>query len=277
MAKKFLGDQIDLHHGGLDLIFPHHENEIAQSEGANKCVFCHTWAHNDFLNFASEKMSKSLGNVVSIRKFSEQYGGFILRHLLVSSHYRSKLDWSDEIIQRSIQESTKIHDFWFDFHEIKSSDLSDSNNANDEELVNKISSCRKLFTEELENDFNSAGALGHFFSFMKDLKGFFDSSAKSKKVYDHMKEFMTFFSNSLNLVNDLEYQSNRERFSVLKSAKKNSLPVEEQSEIEKLILARLEARQKKDFKKSDEIRDQLLKMKVRIKDNSDGSTSWDMD
>jgi cysteinyl-tRNA synthetase len=102
MAKKFLGNTLDLHHGGVDLMFPHHENEIAQSEAANNCPFCNNWAHNEFLNFGSEKMSKSLGNVIKIRDFVQKYGGQVLRHILLSVHYRARLEWTDEVLNRAL-------------------------------------------------------------------------------------------------------------------------------------------------------------------------------
>jgi len=274
MAKKFLGDQIDLHHGGVDLIFPHHENEIAQSESANGCVFCNTWAHNEFLNFASEKMSKSLGNVVTIRKFSQMYAGFILRHLLLSVHYRSKLDWSEEIIERAIQESTKIHDFWHEFKMIKIEDLVEDTRPESTLLLKTIQDIQKEFIEELENDFNSAGALGQFFSFLKEIKTFMEEKNKSKAIYTAVKEFMTLFSTSLNLVNDANLDENRKKLIELKGAKKTALGSDEVLIIEGLIQERLLARKNKNFKRSDEIRDELIKLGITIQDSPSGETTW---
>src|SRR5690606_5440696 len=159
MAKKFLGPTLDLHHGGVDLMFPHHENEIAQSEAANGCPFCNTWAHNEFLNFGSEKMSKSLGNVVKIRDFVNKYGGQVLRHILLSVHYRARLEWSDEVITRAIEEIKRIHEFVVD---ARSWNITRAGEE-DQEIA-------KLFDKlkyELKNDFNSAGAMGHFFSMIR--------------------------------------------------------------------------------------------------------------
>ena len=152
MAKKHLGKTIDLHHGGVDLIFPHHENEIAQSEAANGCQFCQNWAHNEFLNFGSEKMSKSLGNVVTIRQFTEKFSGAILRHILLSVHYRSKLDWTEEIITKAIGEIERIHDCALLVANAKAVD------CDDHLEVESVKKSFLMMQEELGNDFNVPAA-----------------------------------------------------------------------------------------------------------------------
>jgi cysteinyl-tRNA synthetase len=181
MAKKFLGNTLDLHHGGVDLMFPHHENEIAQSEAANNCAFCNAWAHNEFLNFGSEKMSKSLGNVVTIRNFVDKFGGQVLRHVLLSVHYRARLEWSDEVIQRALDEVKRIHEFALEVQDYKAS----SSTQGDE----VISNCVEKMMDELSNDFNSAGAMGQFFSFLRHVKANKEnlSAASLKQVHDTVK------------------------------------------------------------------------------------------
>jgi cysteinyl-tRNA synthetase len=162
MAKKHLGKTIDLHHGGVDLMFPHHENEIAQSEAANGCPFCHNWAHNEFLNFGSEKMSKSLGNVVTIRKFTEKFSGAILRHILLSVHYRSKLDWTEDAISKAIGEIERIHECALAL------DNYNATGAVNAAEISKVTNTIAQMKEELANDFNVPSAIGLFFGIVKD-------------------------------------------------------------------------------------------------------------
>jgi cysteinyl-tRNA synthetase len=181
MAKKFLGNTLDLHHGGVDLMFPHHENEIAQSEAANKCPFCNNWAHNEFLNFGSEKMSKSLGNVIKIRDFVNKFGGQVLRHVLLSVHYRARLEWTDEVLQRAVDEVRRIHDFAIEAKTYKASRVGEC----DPEIAKTL----EKMQEELANDFNSAGALGQYFSFLRFVKANKDqlTDASLKQVHADRK------------------------------------------------------------------------------------------
>lgn len=260
MAKKFLGNTLDLHHGGVDLMFPHHENEIAQSEAANNCPFCHNWAHNEFLNFGTEKMSKSLGNVIKIRDFVEKYGGQVLRHILLSVHYRARLEWTDEVLNRALDEVKKIHEF---AHDVKSYAAKGSYTSA------AISGCIEKMQDELANDFNSAGAMGHFFSFMKDAKAHKDelSGETLKEVHGTLQ----FVRDALGLVS-----TNPEK--VLKELEKHdkdtsSLGIDAAA-IEKLILERKEAKAAKNWARADEIRKELTAKNIVLKDNPDGSTSW---
>jgi cysteinyl-tRNA synthetase len=261
MAKKFLGKTIDLHHGGVDLMFPHHENEIAQSEAANHCPFCNNWAHNEFLNFGSEKMSKSLGNVIKIRDFVNKFGGQILRHVLLSVHYRARLEWSDEVIQRATDEVSRIHTFAEEFKGYKAA----SSGEADPELP-------KLFEKikyELSNDFNSAGALGHFFSFIRYLK-----TQKDQLTDGSMKlaqELMDFVKTSMGLISDHPEL-------VLAELSKNDQNLGDSdidsAWVETLIAERKEAKAAKNWGRADEIRKELLAKNIALKDNPDGSTEW---
>ncbi|MFZ4714109.1 MAG: cysteine--tRNA ligase [Bacteriovoracaceae bacterium] len=262
MAKKHLGETIDLHHGGVDLMFPHHENEIAQSEAANKKLFCHCWAHNEFLNFGSEKMSKSLGNVVTIRKFVETYGGQVLRHLLLSVHYRAKMEWSDEVIERAMGEVQRIHEF---AQEVKSFKA----DGKPETLTNIIQEMK----DELSNDFNSAGAFASFFTFIREVR-----TLASKNQNSFSRENLVLISETLAFVNEamgLIHENPQHILEELQKVKRKlgggTLSDEA---IKALIEERKTAKQAKNFKRSDEIRDLLKAQKIVLKDNPDGTTSY---
>ena len=261
MAKKFLGNTLDLHHGGVDLMFPHHENEIAQSEAANKCTFCNSWAHNEFLNFGSEKMSKSLGNVIKIRDFVNKYGGQILRHVLLSVHYRARLEWTDEVIQRAIDEVKRIHTFAEEFKTYKAANIG----AVDPELPKLLDKIKY----ELANDFNSAGALGHFFSFIRYVKT--QKDQLTQESMDFSKELMRFVESSMGLISSDPQK-------VLKELSQNEQDLGgsdiDSQWIENLIQERKDAKASKNWGRADEIRKELLVKNIVLKDNPDGSTEW---
>ncbi len=265
MAKKHLGETIDLHHGGVDLMFPHHENEIAQSEAANNKEFCTCWAHNEFLNFGSEKMSKSLGNVVTIRKFVETYGGQVLRHLLLSVHYRAKMDWSDEVIERAMSEVQRIHEFALEVKNYQS--------VKSETTGFILAEYEQQMVDELANDFNSAGALGSFFTLIRDVRS---EATKSKNVfnadiYESIVEAMQFAKDAMGLIhNDPQFILDE----LQKVKRRQSGGTITDDQIKTLIEERKMAKASKNFKRSDEIRDQLKAQKVILKDNPDGTTTY---
>jgi cysteinyl-tRNA synthetase len=260
MAKKYLGNTLDLHHGGVDLMFPHHENEIAQSEAANNCPFCNNWAHNEFLNFGSEKMSKSLGNVIKIRDFVQKYGGQVLRHILLSVHYRARLEWTDEVLNRALDEVKKIHEFVID---VKSYE------AKGDYSSEEISSCIEKMKEELSNDFNSAGAMGHFFSFMRSLKA--NKEQLSPESLQQAHAVIKFVQESLGLIHTDPAQ-------VLAELKKHEHDTSstgvDAAWIEGLIAERKEAKASKNWARADEIRKEIASKNIVLKDNPDGSTTW---
>lgn len=265
MAKKHLGDTIDLHHGGVDLMFPHHENEIAQSEAANSCHFCNNWVHNEFVNFGMEKMSKSLGNVVTIRKFTETYSGAILRHILLSVHYRSKLDWTEDSIAKAISEIERIHEFTSDLFS------SQENGASDPSELKKIESSMNLIQEELRNDFNVPGAMGIFFSLIKDYNRLIKLGVGEEYI-KRLQEIVLFFKNATGLI----HENPKILLKELNTARKNlsGITNSSDSEIEALLVERKEVRAKKNWVKSDEIRNRLNELGVVVKDNPDGTYSW---
>ena len=261
MAKKFLGKTIDLHHGGIDLMFPHHENEIAQSEVANSCLFCKNWAHNEFLNFGTEKMSKSLGNVITIRKFVEAYGGQVLRHVLLSVHYRARLEWTDEVLQRAMDEVRRIHEFVVEVKNYKSTGPGP--------CAPEIEKCIDKMMDDLSNDFNSAGSLGQYFTFLRFVKNSKDhlSDASLKQIHktnEFLKETLGFINTNPEIVlsNFTKNEQNTAESDV------------DAAWIEQLIEERKVAKNLKNWARADEIRKELSAKKIELKDNPDGSTGW---
>lgn len=260
MAKKFLGPTLDLHHGGVDLMFPHHENEIAQSEAANSCPFCNSWAHNEFLNFGSEKMSKSLGNVIKIRDFVEKYSGQVLRHILLSVHYRARLEWSEEALNRALDEVKKIHEFALEAKTYKAQGSYESP---------EISECLERMSEELSNDFNSAGAMGHFFVFMKNAKA--NKENLSAKSLEEIHRVLHYVSDTLGLVNE----DPEKVLNVLTEMAQDVSDIGvDAAWIEGLIEERKTSKAAKNWARADEIRKELAAKNIVLKDNPDGTTSW---
>lgn len=260
MAKKFLGDTLDLHHGGVDLMFPHHENEIAQSEAANNCPFCNNWLHNEFLNFGSEKMSKSLGNVVKIRDFVEKYSGQVLRHILLSVHYRARLEWTDEVVQRALDEVKRIHDFVVEFKTYTATGGADD--LEYQKMLDKIK-------DELSNDFNSAGALGTFFTMIRQARN--QRSQLSQNSIDKIQETIQYVHTSMGFVH-------KDPEGVLKNLERNEQVLTETGVdgtwIDALIEERKTAKAAKNWARADEIRKELTAKNIVLKDNPDGTTSW---
>ncbi|MFI5390307.1 MAG: cysteine--tRNA ligase [Bacteriovoracales bacterium] len=269
MAKKFLGDHIDLHHGGIDLMFPHHENEIAQSECANGCTFSNNWVHNEFLNFGSEKMSKSLGNVITIRGFVESFGGEVLRHLLSSVHYRSKMEWSDGVIERALSEIERIHLFAV---EIKKLAITDRESDSD---ILEVAKIKENILKELSNDFNAPGALAELFSMIRLINREYIASSQEgigQKLKDSVLRVLSLMDKATGLV----YENAQEILDKVGHARKKISGADKLSDdkILSLVEERKQARSTKNFKRSDEIRNMLLEAGVEIKDNPDGSTTW---
>ena len=265
MAKKHLGETIDLHHGGVDLLFPHHENEIAQSEAANSCPFCNNWCHNEFLNFGSEKMSKSLGNVVTIRQFTEKFSGAILRHILLSVHYRSKLDWTEEAISKAIGEIERIHECALSLeHPIYSDKV-------DHEEIIKVQKAYTHIKEELANDFNVPAAMGTFFGIIKDTNRLMKEGA-CREYISEVQNVFNLIKESTGLVHDKPSEILKQLNTARKHLAGNSGG--DDAEIEALVAERSVARAAKNWGRSDEIRNRLNELGVVVKDNPDGTVTW---
>ena len=250
MAKKYLGPTIDIHAGGEDLIFPHHENEIAQSEAANGVPFAHYWMHNGFLNIDNVKMSKSLGNFFTVRDISEKYDLEVLRFFMLSAHYRSPLNFSAELMESAAQGlkriKTAVENLSCLIGNAEDKDLSPEETQGlktAEDFVNK-------FNEVMDDDLNTADAISTVFELVRHANTTANENS-SKKYLSGIKEIIVRLMDILGL-----------------EAEAGSELLDE--EIEKLIEERNEARKSKNFKRADEIRDQLKEAGIILEDTRAG-------
>ena len=271
MAIKHLGESFDIHGGGADLLFPHHENEIAQSEAYTGKPFAKYWVHNGFITIDKEKMSKSLGNFFTIREVLETFDPEVVRFFLLSTHYRSPIEFSDEQL-REAESSTdryyttvmRINDFLERKLEGKE-DFSPTGSAFKEFL----SSFKDKFMEAMDDDFNTALALGHIFELIREVNRFLDSKPggpKDRELVLQAKDLVLEAGNVLNLFNRTPYEW---YLSLMKVCK---IGISEDDILEK-IKARREARQNKDWHSADNIRKELEEKGIILEDKKD-RTDW---
>lgn len=250
MSKKYLGDEIDIHAGGEDLIFPHHENEIAQSEAANGKTFARYWMHNGFLNIDNKKMSKSLGNFFTVREVAEKYDLQVLRFFMLSAHYRSPLNFSADLMEAAKNSLERILEAAGKLSDRK--DNAAAENITEEELalLKEAEGFVTKFEAAMDDDFNTADALAAIFELVK--------FANTNVNENSSKEFAAGLYEELFKLSDVLG---------LKIEKKEEIL---DKEIEDLIQERQAARKAKDFKRADEIRDELLKKGIILKDTREG-------
>ena len=250
MSKKYLGDEIDIHAGGEDLIFPHHENEIAQSECCNGKIFARYWMHNGFLNIDNRKMSKSLGNFRTVRQIGEQYDLQVLRFFMLNAHYRSPLNFSADLMEAAKNSLERILEAAGKLSDRK--DNAAVENITEEELalLKEAEGFVTKFEAAMDDDFNTADALAAIFELVK--------FANTNVNENSSKEFAAGLYEELFKLSDVLG---------LKIEKKEEIL---DKEIEDLIQERQAARKAKDFKRADEIRDELLKKGIILKDTREG-------
>lgn len=250
MAKKYLGDQIDIHAGGEDLIFPHHENEIAQSEAANGKPFATYWMHNAFLNIDNKKMSKSLGNFFTVREIGEKFDLQVLRFFMLSAHYRSPLNFSAELMEASKNGLDRILNAVEHLNDLAQTaagtDITPEENTHMEaagELITK-------FETAMDDDFNTADAISAIFELVKLSNS--TTGADSSRVY----------------VTDMQQTIERlcDVMGIITARKAEVLD----AEVEAMIAERQQARKDKDFARADEIRRQLLDQGIILEDTREG-------
>ena len=250
MSKKYLGEQIDIHAGGEDLVFPHHENEIAQSEAANGKEFARYWMHNAFLNIDNRKMSKSLGNFRTVREISEQYDLQVLRFFMLSAHYRSPLNFSADLMEASKNGLERIVNaadhLKFLMKNANAEGMSEAEGA----LLAKTDTFVKDYERAMEDDFNTADAVAAVFDLVKFINSNTDSES-SKEYLGKLFDILVTLTDVLGLIVDQEEEMLEE-------------------DIEKLIEERQAARKAKDFGRADEIRDELLAKGIILKDTREG-------
>jgi cysteinyl-tRNA synthetase len=250
MACRYLGATIDIHCGGQDLIFPHHENEIAQSECVNGLPFARYWMHNGYINIDNRKMSKSLGNFFTVRDVANKYGYEPIRFLMISAHYRSPINYSIDLIDQAISGLERFYncrnnlDFLLEKASLES-------NARDDEFIKSFNMRKAQFIEAMEDDLNTADAVSALFELVRDINTAVSSESPSKKLLTAAAALFDELCGVLGL---------------LYNRKSNSID----EEIEALIEKRQQVRANKDFKTSDAIRDELKAKGIELKDTPQG-------
>ncbi|MFK8137138.1 MAG: cysteine--tRNA ligase [Bdellovibrionales bacterium] len=270
MSKAILGEQIDIHGGGKDLIFPHHENEIAQSEGCFGKEYVRYWMHNNFLNFGNEKMSKSLGNVKTARAFFEEYHPEIFKYMVLSTHYRTENNFSDEKIQLAVSSLARIYSCLVLVSEILSTD-SVQDQALDPEFKSALEAADEKVAAALCDDFNTPEFMAEVFYLVRLMNSSYTKGQKVKpKIRARAKAFAEWMKKYSNItaIFGLEPVSFLKLLDDMLIRQKNI----DVAQVEKLIEDRKTARQNKDWAKSDEVRDMLLEIGVEIQDTPSGTT-----
>ena len=250
MSRKYLGEQIDIHAGGEDLIFPHHENEIAQSEAANGKEFARYWMHNAFLNIDNRKMSKSLGNFRTVREISEQYDLQVLRFFMLSAHYRSPLNFSAELMEASKNGLERILNATDNLKHLIASVAAEEMSAEEKEAFSKTDAYVEEFEKAMDDDFNTADAIAAIFELVK--------YANTTATAESSKEYLRGVLDRIVKLGDV--------LGLILDKKEELLD----ADIEKLIEERQAARKAKDFARADAIRDELLEKGIILKDTREG-------
>lgn len=275
MSMNLLGETFDIHGGGKDLVFPHHENEIAQSEAASGKPFVRYWMHNGFVNINSEKMSKSLGNFFTIRDILETYDSEVLRFFLLSSHYRSPIDFSDQNLSDAEAGLERIYSALATMEEALSKPAAVTvSSASDAvtELAAKLAALHDRFCEAMDDDFNTALAIAQIFDLVRTLNRVLaEKSAPDQELLGLFSRVKTEISRMAGVLGVLD-STPADFLARIKSRKSTGLSIAV-AEIEKLVEERTAARKAKDFKRSDEIRDQLLSSGIELLDSASG-TEW---
>lgn len=250
MAKKYLGEEIDIHAGGEDLIFPHHENEIAQSECCNGKIFARYWLHNGFLNIDNRKMSKSLGNFFTVREIGEQYDLQVLRFFMLSAHYRSPINFSAELMEASKNGLERILTAVDRLKELDAKAEGAAETCAEQEKMVEVQKLREKFEAAMEDDFNTADAVSAIFELVKLANSTADASSTKSYVSCLLKEIEQ-LCDVLGIITERKTE-------VL------------DSEIEEMIAARQQARKDRNFALADEIRGKLLDMGIVLEDTREG-------
>ncbi|AKP45501.1 cysteine--tRNA ligase [Bacillus smithii] len=251
MARHYLGDTIDIHAGGQDLTFPHHENEIAQSEALSGKTFARYWMHNGYININNEKMSKSLGNFVLVHDIIQKHDPDALRFFMLSVHYRHPINYSEELLENA---KTSLERLKTSYQNLKHRKEASTNlTENDREWLEKIQQLHEEFIKEMDDDFNTANGISVLFELSRQANYYLMEKITSEKVISaFMKEFEDLFS-----VLGLKLEVNEWL----------------DEEIEQLIEKRNQARKERNFQLADEIRDQLKNMNIILEDTPQG-TRW---
>ncbi|HIY63114.1 MAG TPA: cysteine--tRNA ligase [Candidatus Mediterraneibacter stercoripullorum] len=250
MSKKYLGEQIDIHAGGEDLIFPHHENEIAQSEAANGKPFARYWMHNGFLNIDNQKMSKSLGNFFTVREISEKYDLQVLRFFMLSAHYRSPLNFSAELMESAKSGLERIVTAAENLKYLSEKAQTDKMTEDEKAKAEKAQEFTDSFERAMDDDFNTADAVSAVFELVKFINTTADENSS--------KEYLVSLSDRLHKLTDV--------LGIIVDREEEILD----EDIEALILERQAARKERNFARADQIRDELLARGIILEDTREG-------
>jgi cysteinyl-tRNA synthetase len=243
MSMKYLGETIDIHGGGQDLIFPHHENEIAQSEAATGKPFANYWMHNGYINIDNEKMSKSKGNFFTVRDIAQKYDLAVVRLFMLSAHYRNPVNFSEELIEQAASAMARIKNCRENLLFIIS-----NGSGGDIDAEKQIKALKERFAEAMDDDLNTAGAIGAIFEYIKDINIAFESGGSKKSA----AEALAALDNVLDVLGLVP--------------REESVP----DSIKEMAKRRQEARARKDFKAADALRDEILSLGYEIKDTPEG-------
>ncbi len=250
MSQKYLGTTIDIHGGGKDLVFPHHENEIAQSEGASGEPFCHYWVHNGYINIDGTKMSKSKGNFFTVRDISQTYDLENVRMFMLMSHYRSPIDFNEEILAQAKSALERLYNAKFQMEYLMENAKSDGMTPEEQTWVDSLNGYKNAYIDAMNDDLNTADAIAAIFDLVKDANVHLNETSSKAAVsaaYDLFKELTDVIG-------------------IAQKDKNNDL----NTEIEALIEKRQAARKAKDFKTADAIRDDLAARGIVLEDTREG-------
>ncbi|MDI6891107.1 MAG: cysteine--tRNA ligase [Thermodesulfovibrionales bacterium] len=270
MSIRHLGESFDIHGGGADLIFPHHENEIAQSESFTGRPFARYWVHNGFITIDKEKMSKSLGNFFTVKEILDKFDSEVVRLFLLSTHYRSPIEFSNEQLSEAESSLDRYYSTILRINSFLEKDEAREGSPDAEKIFEgRVLQFRERFEEAMDDDFNTALALGHIFELIREINRFLDnkpSVSKDKELLLEAKELLSKTGDILNLFNRTPYGW------YLSLMKIRKIELSENDILEK-IKERQEARQKKDWKFADTIRKELEEKGIILEDKED-RTDW---
>lgn len=250
MARRYLGETIDIHCGGEDLVFPHHENEIAQSECANGAPFARYWMHNGFINVDRRKMSKSLGNFFTVREVAEKFGYEPIRYLMVASHYRTPINYSVEIMEQCKAALDRLYNCRERLGQVAAAGEGEAN----EEFLAALDGYRTRFCTAMDDDLNTADGIGVIFELVRELNTAMDGESPSPAAAKAGLSLLEELTGVLGLLYGRKEEASLD------------------GEVEALIAARNEARAAKNWAEADRIRDQLKGMGIALKDTPQGVT-----
>ena len=250
MSRKYLGEEIDIHAGGEDLIFPHHENEIAQSEACNGKIFARYWLHNGFLNIDNKKMSKSLGNFFTVREISEKYDLQVLRFFMLSAHYRSPLNFSADLMEAAKNSLERIRNGASNLKHLSQNARTEQMTDSEKAILEESGRFVEKFENAMDDDFNTADGISAVFELVKYINTKADETS-SRELLEQLSQRMEQLCGILGIV--LE-----EKEEIL------------DEEIERLIAERQAARKEKNFARADEIRGILLEQGIILEDTREG-------